>query len=177
MSDTPPRTYAQWVDMLDRVESGHDACIPLLERGTLDWSAGVAERFVNRIDAVFTVRLKGVQTGLQRALKAARRPDDVARALSDARRALEPLMRLAALRALQPDVQEHLRSSLQKLVTNVQSSLEQSARAQGHAGEQFLRIVLTSPLCIATMRAATPPTPQQSEPDQPSNKSRRRILL
>ena len=177
MSDTPPRTYAQWAAALDRVEAGDDACIPLLERGTLDWSQGVAERFVRRVDSVFAARLKAVQVGLQRALKAARRPDDVSRALADARRALGPLARLATLPALLPDVQQHLRTSLRNLVTNIQSALEQSARAQGHAGEQFLRIVLTSPLNVAEVPATTGPG-GPPEPETLSNsKPRRRILL
>ena len=44
---TPPKTYSEWVDVLNKLKTMDDdeAVLSAMQRGTVEWQIGVAERF------------------------------------------------------------------------------------------------------------------------------------
>ena len=51
----PPKTYYEWAAVLDRLKAKEDddAVLAAMQKGTIQWQAGVAERFAKKlIDAV-----------------------------------------------------------------------------------------------------------------------------
>lgn len=43
----PPKTYSEWVAVLDmlKAKSDDEAVLSAMQRGTIEWQSGVAERF------------------------------------------------------------------------------------------------------------------------------------
>ncbi|HEX2206392.1 MAG TPA: hypothetical protein VHG93_01815 [Longimicrobium sp.] len=145
----PPRQYAEWAAALDRFAGGDDACIDAMERGTLEWTAVVAERFTQRLHDAFSARLRDAQRRLGRQLDAARGDEArLAQALIGARHLLAPLARVTRLAALPEPLRTHLVGELARMASTTQQSLEQSARADRHRGERLLAVVLRTPIRV-----------------------------
>jgi hypothetical protein len=178
-----PSTYASWLDFLDRFQAGDDLVLPVLEGGTIAWSAGVAQRWTQRVSETLDVRLRALEKQLQRSLdRAAGDLHAVARALGEARRGLAPLARFCALAAMPAEVQAHLRRELERWMEQTQKSLE--GQAARHRGDQGL-LLATLRACRLDQAAAAAdaPTRQTTGPrglaeKPPAVGSRpRRILL
>jgi hypothetical protein len=173
---TPPRQYADWAAALDRFAAGDDACIDPMERGTLDWTAVVAERFTQRLHDAFFARLQDAQRRLGRQLDAARGDETrLAQALVGARHLLAPLARVARLPALPDNLRTHLTGELTRLAESTQQSLESSARADRRAGERLLAVVRRNPIRVPG--AAEPPAPAAKPSASPPAGGRRPIIL
>jgi hypothetical protein len=155
---TPPRQYAEWAAALDRFGSGDDTSIDLMERGTLEWTAVVAERFTQRLHDAFFARLQDAQRRLGRQLEAARGNETrLEQALVGARHLLAPLVRVARLAALPDTLRTHLAAELARMAETTQRSLEQSARADRRAGERLLAVVRRNPIRVPGPVAAPEP--------------------
>lgn len=162
----PPRQYAEWAAALDRFAAGDDASIDAMERGTLEWTAVVAERFAQRLHDAFFARLQDAQRRLGRQLDAARGDEArLAQALVGVRHLLAPLARVARLPALPENVRAHLTGELTRMAETTQQSLEQSARADRRAGERLLAVVRRNPVRVPGMAdSGSAPTAQPSTP-------------
>ena len=50
-----PKTYSEWIAILDmlKAKSDDDAVLSAMQKGTIEWQSGVAERFAKKlIDAI-----------------------------------------------------------------------------------------------------------------------------
>jgi hypothetical protein len=165
-----PATYASWLDLLDRFEQGDDEALRALEAGTLVWSAGVAQRWTERVHEALAGRLSSLSTRLQRDLdRAAGDLHAVARALAEARRGLGPLARFSALPAMPAEVRAHLRRELELWVERTQGSLEKQA-ARVRADQGLLQSTLRG--CRLDLPAASStassPMPDPEPPGKPA---------
>lgn len=143
----PPRHYAEWVAALDRFAAGDDEVLAAMEAGTLEWTAGVGERFTRRTHEALFARMNEVQRRLQRDLDfASGRDDAVSRALVGARRGAAPLVRLARLAVLPAEVRTHLEGEIERLLSSMQSSLEACARGNRQGGDRVWAALRASPL-------------------------------
>lgn len=171
----PPRQYAEWVAALDRFGSGDDASIDSMERGALDWTGGVADRFAQRLHEAFFSRLQDAQRRLGRQLDAARGNETrLAQALVGSRHLLAPLARVARLPALPAHVRAHLSSELTRMVDTTQQSLETSARSDRRAGERLLAVVRRNPIRVPGIADLV--SGEESSASSPMG-SRRHIIL
>ena len=126
----PPATYAEWSDCLDRLEAGLDdaGSAAEIDAGTLDWSAGVASKFSERMHDTFDARLRRCGEKLSRGLALSAEEASVLRALLDCRRTLATLHAIAGAKPFPPVLRQHLQTTLRDFATRTMSSLECSAR-------------------------------------------------
>lgn len=126
---TPPSSYAEWSDCLERLEQGLDdeQVIALMAAGSLGWSAGVATLFSTRISEVFSVRLQRCADRLTRDLQHGMDETLLVRALLNARQTLSLLLRVASLPGFPERLRTHLRQVLDRYAGQAQDSLERSA--------------------------------------------------
>ena len=142
-----PRSYAEWLPLLDRFAAGDDVVLDALGRGTIDWTNVVAERWTIQVADALAKRLdrlsKTLQTGMNRA---GGDSFAIARAMLDARRALEPLFTLARLPGAPDQVRQHLGGELDRFVTQTQKSLEESSAMIRHDHGRVLKVLRDNPL-------------------------------
>lgn len=167
-----PQTYAQWSDLLDRLTSGADdaaACADV-HAGTLDWTAGVAQCFAERVDACFDTRLRRCADRLARDLAGGSDETTLLRALLDTRRVLALLFQVSRAPAFPAQLKDHLQKQVRDYAQRTQTSLEDSARAD-RSGRIASLLRHNSLLRFDSPEAAAAP------PATGATGPRRRILL
>jgi hypothetical protein len=125
-----PKNYSEWVVCFDRLKEGeHDeSTLQLMEKGTIEWSRGVAERITQRLYETIDYRLRQTADLLQRELDRCNGNETVlVKALLTARKRLTVLKRLAHLPAFPEHVRESMYNILSEYAKSTQESLEKSA--------------------------------------------------
>ena len=66
----PPRTYSEWVAVLDmlKAKSNDDAVLSAMQRGTVEWQSGVAERFSKKLIDVINYRMNAASDKFQKEI-------------------------------------------------------------------------------------------------------------
>lgn len=170
----PPRTYAEWVPLLERFRDGDDAVIDLMRAGTIEWTSVVAERWTSRLADAFNIRLKKVSAQLQLALdRAAGDTFAISRALLAARRALVPLHVAAALPCAPEEVRQHFAAELHDFAARTQESLESAAKRIRTDQGSVLKAIRDNPLNVPP---PSTPTETHSEPQAPLPRGRRILM-
>jgi len=126
-----PRSYVEWSNCLDVLEHGLDdsAALDAMEKGTLEWTSGLAELFSERVSATLNVKLNRCADQLSRQLRSGADEVTLVRALVNTRSILVDLKRLGQLTSLPEILRSHLLGELNKYASRTQLSLEDSAKA------------------------------------------------
>ena len=68
---TPPKTYSEWVDVLNKLKTMEDdeAVLSAMQRGTVEWQIGVAERFSKKLIDVINYRMNAASDKFQKEIK------------------------------------------------------------------------------------------------------------
>lgn len=175
----PPRSYAEWVLLLDRFRAGDQEDQVLLQamrEGSLDWTNVVAERWTKQLADTLTARLTALSKSLQRGLAQSRGDTfAISQAMLKAKRALGPLSELTSLPCLQEQVRAHLNGELSRWARETQESLERGARQDRTDSTRFLKLLRDHALVLPA------PSSTQLNPDpapKPDVAGRtRRVLL
>lgn len=127
----PPAAYAEWIGLLDclRDENCDEEVLTAMEAGKLEWTSGVADRFVSRLVDTVNFRLKRAADLLTRDLGRSR--SEVAHltnAVLSARRRIAFVMRLAMLSVLPQYVSEQLIGVVTGYAESAQKAMEDSAK-------------------------------------------------
>ena len=128
---TPPRTYAEWVTVLDKLKNKTDdeAVLYAIQRGTIEWQSGVAERFARKLIDTINYRMNSATDKFQKDMT---RTQGQERAIVQALLALRKEFRFLAQAINLPALPEKDRQHYYGLVISqanaVQSSLEDSAK-------------------------------------------------
>lgn len=131
MTITPPRTYAEWVPLLDMLKSREDdeSVLQAMRQGSIEWQSGVAERFAKKLIDAVNFRMNAASDKFQRDMG---RTQGQERAIVQALLSLRKEMRFLAQAIDLPVLPEKDRQHYLQLVVNqagqMQSSLEESAR-------------------------------------------------
>ena len=66
----PPATYADWIKLLDdlKEKTDDDAVLEAMQKGTLEWQSGVAERFSRKLVDAVNHRLNGATDRFQKEM-------------------------------------------------------------------------------------------------------------
>lgn len=148
----PPRTYAEWVLLLDRFRAGDqedEALLAAMHQGALDWTNVVAERWTRQLAATLTARLTALSKNLQRGLDQSRGDTfAISQAMIKAKRALAPLAALTSLPFLNEQVRQHLNSELSRWARETQESLERGAREDRTDRARFLKLLRDHALVV-----------------------------
>lgn len=171
----PPRTYAEWVPLIDRFGRGDDEALEAMRDGSIDWTAGVAQRWTARFHAALSLRLRDASARLQVALdRAAGNSFAVSAAMLGTRRSLRAIALATELPCLPDDVREHLAAELRRFIDGTQSSLEESAERLRHDGGALLKALRDNPLGALDTAA---PAGGGAMPSNPLPAPGRRVLL
>jgi len=69
-----PQIYSEWVELLDmlKAKSDDEAVLSALQRGTIEWQSGVAERFAQKLTDTINARMNAATDKFQREMNNAR---------------------------------------------------------------------------------------------------------
>ena len=69
-SITPPKTYSEWVAVLDMLKAKTDdaSVLEAMQRGRVEWQTGVAERFSKKLIDVINYRMNSASDKFQREM-------------------------------------------------------------------------------------------------------------
>ena len=128
---TPPKTYSEWVIILDMLKekSGDDDVLSAMQKGTIEWQSGVAERFSKKLIDVINYRMNTASDKFQKEMS---RSNGQERAIVQALLALRKELCFLSKAINLPAIPEKERQQYYELVisqaNSMQSSLEDSAK-------------------------------------------------
>lgn len=128
---SPPKTYSDWVAVLDMLQekSDDEAVLTAMQNGTIEWQTGVAERFARKLIDVINYRMNAAIDKFQKEMS---RSNGQERAIVQALLALRKELCFLSKAINLPAIPEKDRKQYYDLVIrqadSVQSSLEDSAR-------------------------------------------------
>jgi hypothetical protein len=169
-----PCTYAEWLPLLDRFRSGDDSSVQMMEKGSIEWTNVVAERWTRQVAEALGARLQALSRQLQASLDRARGDYFViSGALLTARRGLTPLRVFAGLRSFPETVRTHLQSELDRWVSETQKWLDKSAIEVRHDQGRLLKTLRDNPLTAVLSDLPIPAADRADERPVPPVRGRR----
>jgi len=127
-----PTTYSEWIDVIAKFKNREDdeTTLALMQRGTIDWQSGVAERFAKRLIDAVNYRMNEATDRFQREMtRAYGQERAIVQALIALRRELSFLAKAINI----PAIPEKDRAQYVQLVysqaDSIQKSLEDSSRS------------------------------------------------
>lgn len=66
----PPKTYSDWVAVLDmlKTKSDDEVVLSAMQKGTIEWQSGVAERFAKKLIDVINYRMNSATDKFQKEM-------------------------------------------------------------------------------------------------------------
>lgn len=128
---TAPRTYAEWVAILDMLKAKTDdeAVLSAMQRGTIEWQSGVAERFSKKLIDVINYRMNSASDKFQREMSRAYGQERViVQALIGLRKEMCFLSNAINLPVIPAKDRQHYYQLVIEQANSMQSSLEDSAK-------------------------------------------------
>lgn len=127
----PPTTYSHWIDCFEQLKTGvkDEDIVSLMERGSIEWTPGVAERLTQRLYEIIDFRLRKISDQFQKDLNYGH-GDEIAlvQAILSLRKRLAFLKRIAQLSPFPEHVNEAMYTILSDYAKKSQQSLEDSAK-------------------------------------------------
>src|SRR5215212_11129456 len=115
MKSEIPHSYAAWLPLLDRFHEGDDSVLALMQQGSIEWSAVVAERWTSQVSSALGKRLTMLSKQLQVGLDRSRGESfAVSGALLNARRSLHRLREFASIPCLPDNVRSYLQNEIDR---------------------------------------------------------------
>lgn len=126
-----PHTYYEWVAVLDAVKNKTDdeEAVELLQKGTLEWQSGVAERFTQKLVETINHRLNLAIDKFQRDMKRSGNQErPVVQALLALKREFMFVYKFANIPAIPEKERNSYCNLIKEQADKVQESLEDSAK-------------------------------------------------
>ena len=126
-----PYTYSDWAKVLDILKSKQDDAdvLAAMQKGTLEWQSGVADRFSKRLAAAVNTRLNSASDRFQRDLRNARGSEGaIVQALLSLRKEMAFLVKAVNIPALPEEYRKQYVQLVREQADNMQNSLEDSAK-------------------------------------------------
>lgn len=128
----PPSSYSEWHTLMDEISGAprNDDYIQVVRQGTVSWTSGVAERFIQTVSSTIRNRINTAQDVYQRQIKNSKGGDmSVANALSVLTKEYRYLYRLSAALPIPSEYVEQMKKIVQDQADQTHNSLMDSARA------------------------------------------------
>lgn len=126
-----PHSYAEWVKILDMLKDKTDDAevLTAMQRGTLEWQSGVAERFTRKLTDVINYRIDAATQRFQKNLSHSNGQDRaVIQGIIDLRKELGFLTQAINLPVIPEKDRAAYVSLVQQQAEKIQQSLEDSAK-------------------------------------------------
>lgn len=133
----PPKTYSEWSVVLDKLKAKSDdeAVLSAMQKGSIEWQSGVAERFAKKLIDAVNYRMNAASDKFQKEMI---RSNGQERAIVQALLALRKEMIFLAeainLPAIPETERQHYHQLVISQINSMQASLEDSAR-KDHSGK------------------------------------------
>ena len=127
----PPRTYAEWVTVLDMLaaRTNDEAVLEAMLNGTIEWQSGVAERFARKLVDTINARMNAATDRFQKEMSRAGGQESViVRALVSLRKELGFLAKAISIPAIPAEDRVQYRRLVLEQADKIQKSLEDSAK-------------------------------------------------
>ena len=127
-----PHTYAEWVSVLDELKNKTDdeAVLEAMQKGTVEWQTGVAERFAQKLIDTINYRMNSATDKFQKELnRSFGQERNIVIALLSLRKELSFLAKAINLPALPEGDRTHYHQLVVDHANKIQKSLEDSAKA------------------------------------------------
>lgn len=128
---TPPKTYSEWVAVFDMLKAKTDdtKVLAAMQAGTIEWQAGVAERFTNKLVDALNFRMNAATDKFQTEMtRAGGQERTIVQALIALRKELKFLSEAVDLPAIPEENREQYRQLVLGQADAIQNSLEDSAK-------------------------------------------------
>lgn len=128
---TPPRTYSDWVTVLDmlKAKSNDDEVLEAMKKGTVEWQSGVAERFTKKLVDTINFRMNAASDKFGKEMSHSGGQERViVPALLALRKEMCFLEKAINLPAIPAKDREQYRKLVVDQANRMQSSLEDSAK-------------------------------------------------
>jgi hypothetical protein len=173
----PPKYYSERVPLLDRLKQPgqeDEQLMTVLERGTLEWTPGVADKLLHHVYDVMETKLKYTTQRFQRDLDYANGEEAaVVSAIVNARHRFELIYRLCRLAVFPDEVKQALLDTVKRYVEDTQNALLDSAR-HDRTGRLAYTIRNNS---LVPKPSHAPEPPRRRVPDSAPDKPKRRVLF
>ena len=126
-----PRTYAEWVNVLETFKSktNDSEVLTAMKNGTIEWQSGVAERFSKRLIDAVNYRMNTASDKFQTEMNRARGSEGaIVQALLNLRKEMSFLAQAINLPVLPEKDRQHYLQLVIDQANNMQKSLEDSAK-------------------------------------------------
>lgn len=125
-----PSNYAEWMDILDIFEEGQDDinALKALQKGSLVWQAGLADRFTQRLCDVFKARMDRAQDKFSHTCRNSTSESGIVAAILPLRKELQMMLKFMTLPALPEEHRNQYKQIVQDQADKIQESLEISAK-------------------------------------------------
>lgn len=143
-----PETYAEWAAVIDAFANKVDdhVIVPAMQAGTLDWQAGVSERFAQRLIDAVNQRMSAAQDKFSTEMKrAAGDEGKIHHALSNLRKEYLNVLNAMDIPALPAEHRAKYMMLIKGQADGAQKSLEDSAKKADRSG-RLLSLVKKSPV-------------------------------
>lgn len=127
----PPKTYSDWVAILDmlKTKSDDENVLSAMQRGTIEWQSGVAERFSKKLIDVINYRMNAATDKFQKEMTRSNgRERAIVQALLALRKELCFLSKAINLSAIPEKDRQRYYQLVISQANSMQSSLEDSAK-------------------------------------------------
>lgn len=128
----PPSSYSEWHTLMDEISSAprNNDYIQMVRMGTVSWTSGVAERFIQTVSNTIRNRINTAQDIYQRQIKNSKGGDmAVANALSVLTKEYRYLYQLSAALPIPSEYVEQMKKIIQDQANQTYDSLMDSAKA------------------------------------------------
>lgn len=127
-----PQTYAEWAYLIDQLQqkAEDEEVLDAMRRGTVQWQAGVAERFSKKLIDAVNSRMNMATDRFQKEMTRTRGQERaIVQALLSLRKELAFLVQAVDLPALPEKDRQTYRQLVLNQADSIQHSLEDSAKA------------------------------------------------
>jgi len=128
----PPKHYSEWMKYYDLLKDGREEfyqIVDTLEKGTLEWTHGVAEKMINETYKVIEFKLKQITQSFHSELNGANGNEHyTVAAIMNAKNRFIAVKRVCSLPVFPQDVSKMLLEVVEKYVDDSQDALIASAK-------------------------------------------------
>ncbi len=135
-----PSTYSDWISLFDMLKNheNDEEVVAAMERGTLPWQSGVAERFTGKMIEAVNKRLDDASDRFKRNMAHANGESGLLQTLNIMRKELALMKRVVNVNAIPSDIRGKYVSMVTKFADDAQKSLEDSAKSDRTGKLRFL---------------------------------------
>lgn len=127
----PPKTYAEWVNILNelKLKTDDQAVLEAMRKGTLQWQSGIAERFTKKLMETLSYRFNNATDKFQKELNYANgRESVIVQALLSLRKEICFLAEATKLPTIPQEFRDLYYNKIVENAVDIQNSLENSAK-------------------------------------------------